>query len=398
MIANTLREMPLLGYLFSKLKRREDPDIPTMAVTMDNVLIYNSDFIDRMQANPKCINYILLHEWLHIAQAHMPRANDRTKIEFGHDVLTQLQVDPDYMYVLNLAMDAAINQICDKRFGREVVDSFNLIHYNESFATMCDIDPDTIEADREWEYYYNLVPPEVKGDDSHDHTCHFKGAEGNNNDNGEHVRDLINKSIEAQFEYDTENGIGDHDSILSVLPEVFKIALSDQQVWETVISNGFGTTRSRSTKISVRRPSKRYDSPFGKERVKVNLHNVVIVDTSLSCMDLIPKFLSAIERACTKYNSTVDLIFTHINVYNVYKNQQRLNIDLYEIESGATDLTTAQSYIMENYDRNSTVIVITDGYTPWLTKDDGWGFDTRAVYTKDHIKLPEITKLAVITD
>jgi predicted metal-dependent peptidase len=410
LITKILREVPLMGYVFTKLKRRETKRIETMGVTPDNELLYNPDFVESLCDDIEAGKYVLFHEWLHLAQEHIPRAEDMTEIKFGMGVLEYLKSgkDPAYMTKLNIAMDVAINQLCDSRFKRPELDLIELYHHDTTFAKFCKIeDASTIEALQDFEYYFKLIPDDVldnmgEGEgEGNDHSDHFskEGGNGVNKAKKEEMRNILRKSAELQREHEVKTGCSPDKSLFDILPDICSVNINDRSLWESLATSGFGTRRTNMKETTLRRPSRRNDNnPFGRTRIKAASHNVVIIDTSGSCMQDIPMFLGVIERACKKYQTTVDLLFTTTEVYSIYKKQRTLKLEDYDVKSGGTDLTTAQKYIMDNYSRDTSVVVLTDGETPWLEANDGWGYDTKMIYTNYHSKLECIKKFAVLPE
>ena len=128
----------------------------------------------------------------------------------------------------------------------------------------------------------------------------------------------------------------------------------------------------------------------------MNLHTVVILDTSGSCHSVMEKFLGVINRAMKKYKTTIDLLCTTTYVYNVYEKIKHVDMNVIDIESGGTDLTTAQEWVVKNKPNEGkglNVIVLTDGYTPWL---EDMKFTTSAIYTEDYKPLKGVTNYATI--
>jgi predicted metal-dependent peptidase len=413
LISKILREVPLMGYIFSNLKRRKTNRIPTMGVTPDNELLYNADFVKAISEDIEGAKYVLFHEWLHLAQEHIPRAEDMTEIKYGKCVKDYMKSgdDPAYMPKLNIAMDVAINQLCDMRFKRPPVEVIELYHHDTTFAKFCKIeDPSTIEAKRDWEYYFSLIPDDVmenmeaegsgQGSPTNDHSEHFGEGGSTNKVKREEMRNMLRKSAELQKEHEVKSGCSPDNSLFEIIPDICSVTINDRSLWESLATSGFGTRRTNMKTTTMRRPSRRDEkNPFGRTRIKAASHNVVIIDTSGSCMNDIPMFLGVIERACKRYQTTVDLLFTTTQVYSVYEKQRTLKMENYEIHSGGTDLTRAQQYIMEKgYSRDTSVVVLTDGETPWLDANDGWGYDTKMIYTNYHTKLENVKKFAVLPE
>ena len=67
-----------------------------------------------------------------------------------------------------------------------------------------------------------------------------------------------------------------------------------------------------------------------------------------------------------------------------------------KIRSGGTDLTKAQEYIRDNYKNEGkgvNVIVITDGYTDWITT---YKYNVGIIYTEKYSPLSGISNYAII--
>tara|TARA_R110002020_G_scaffold41921_14_gene123258 strand:- start:950 stop:2431 length:1482 start_codon:yes stop_codon:yes gene_type:complete len=446
-IAKIYLEAPFLGYVFTSLKRTPDWNIATAGISPNNEMFYNPRFMASLTVENQ--KYVLFHECLHRLHSHFIRGDDIMKTRYGwtaNDLIKRRragkfeeaddvvdQINNEYKAkalhtLMNIAEDIAINQYCDKKFSRLPIG----VHLDEVNAEK----GLTMEAEREWEYYLSELEKDMKenpekyesggqsgsgGLISHD-VQNGNGEDdpsgGNDIDgqigkdqaeamadaeraiNDELFKNIVRKAKDKQREFEANKGIGTghSNSLLDVIPDC-DIKLKDKNLWKSVINKRFGTQKVSTKEMTLKRPSRRNPAnPFGKRRMKVSKHNVVIIDTSGSCLDDLPKFFAAIQRACKKYKTTVDLLFTTTQVYSIYKNQRTLNVENYEINSGGTDLTTAQKHIMDNYPKETSVICITDGYTDWLGKSDGYGYKTSMIYTKEHAKVEGITEYAVIDE
>jgi predicted metal-dependent peptidase len=492
-IAKIYLECPFLGYVFSSLKRSPKWDIPTAGISPDNELFFNPRFMASLTLEQQ--KYVLFHECLHRLHNHFLRGDDIMQSRYGFtgkdliaagkkgfdnaedavDHLNNIQKANGLHTLMNIAEDIAINQYCDKKFGRLPIG----VHLNE-------VNKDKnlkMEKEREWEYYLSELEKDMKenpqnyqqpqqgqgtcstcdgtgqapgqgeqgeGEGEGEGDCpdcngtgqasgqgqpgqgnpsgmggvlghdiqngegkQGKGA-GNkledkhrreqeaaaNSVNDELFKNIVRKGKNKQREYEANKGIGHgtNNSLLDVIPDS-EIKLKDKNLWKSVISKRFGTMRISSKEMTLKRPNRRNPaSPFGKRRKKVSKHNVVIIDTSGSCLNDLPQFFGVVQRACKKYGTTVDLLFTTTDLYAIYKNQRTMAVENYDVRSGGTDLTVAQRYIMDNYPKETSVICITDGYTDWLGKKDGYGFKTSIIYTKDHVKLEGISEYAVLDE
>jgi predicted metal-dependent peptidase len=369
-----------------------------------------------------------------IAQA---RGRNKTKDEVVEDIVSQAKAK-EILTVFNIAMDVAINQSCDHKFDKLPV-GVNLEKINEQYGI-------EMEPNREWEYYFSEIkkaiqeqPPQEQnedgddsgdesqdgdgsgdksqdGDGNHDqdgngnsaqeaatnHDAQWGGEDANKDNDGkvsssgsllnemneEQFRQLVKKAIEEQKMADAQAGVGHDDSILSIIPDV-NVKVADQNMWKSVIQRNFGTKRISTKRQTLKRPSRRdCNNPFGKIRNKINMHNVVIVDTSGSVMDCIDKFFGVIQRACKKYKTTVDIVLCDSIVYGYHEGVRSVDMDQMEIHTGGTDMTEAQKFLMDkNIPKDSNVIMLTDGYTDWLDKSQGWTYSTSIIYTPDHVKL-----------
>jgi predicted metal-dependent peptidase len=162
-IAKIYLECPFLGYVFTSLKRAARWDIPTAAISPDNELFYNPRFMASLTTDQR--KYVLFHECLHRLHTHFLRGDDIMKSRYGftgRDLITaqrkgfdsvdavkqhmeNIQKANQLHQMQNITMDIAINQYCDKKFGRLPIG----VHLDEMNAEK----GLNMEAEREWEYY-----------------------------------------------------------------------------------------------------------------------------------------------------------------------------------------------------------------------------------------------------
>lgn len=440
-IAKIYLECPFLGYVFTSLKRIVSWDIPTAGISPDNQLFYNPRFIASLTKENR--KYVLFHECLHRLHNHFLRGDDIMKSRFGftgRDLVRAQRAGFDNAEdlaehitnnakasalhkLMNISEDISINQFCDTKFGRLPIG----VHLDEVNADK----GLKMEKLREFEYYLSELEKDMQENPDKYENGEGEGAAGGHDvqngseggdgeSSGDPIKDkaaqeardaaravadelfknTVRKGKDKQREFEANKGIGvgTSNSLLDVIPDS-EVKLKDKNLWKSVINKRFGTMRVSAKEMTMKRPNRRNPAiPFGKKRRKVSKHNVVIVDTSGSCLDDLPTFFGVVERACKKYGTTVDLLFTTSELYAIYKNQKHMNVDNYDVRSGGTDLTVAQRHIMENYSKETSVICITDGYTDWLGKKDGYGFKTSIIYTEHHTKIPGETEYAVIGD
>lgn len=421
LIAEIYRKCPLLGFTFSTIEKREDFNCPTLGISPDNIMYYNPQFLFSKDMTINDQQAVLFHELLHKIDKHFPRmeeilnsmdpplsyadakGNDfdkKSKLHFLHQCA-------------NIAMDAAINTVVIRKFpGCETLKKIAVTP--KSIADMCKLPEKDVEPDREFEYYYSLL---MKADeqgkldkqvvmvstDGHD----VQPGQGDKSDTSnermknEQFKDVVRRAAEEQRKFEVSSGIGkDSGSILDAIPDL-NVKVKDKELWKNLITRQFGEDRSPETEFTTKVPSRRHEhDPFGKRHLRTRNDVKVIIDTSGSVCDIVDRFLGIVQRACKRYNTNVDVILCHTDVYGVHKNIKDLKSVLkhMKFESGGTDMNRGLQYVNDNYKnpRQTTVIMITDGYTPWDT--NLINFKLNVIYTKDHTKLDGVTRWAVIED
>lgn len=395
-LSRVYRDIPLLGYVFCKISREPDSSIPTLGVTPNNILKYNPEFLEQISNDYNACKYVLFHEWLHLSLRHFERADSLTRKLYNqslHDFMNDERFI-SHMSKLNIAMDVAINQICDRKFMRP--DKYNFIHMDTNFKTITGIDEHSvIETDREWEYYFNLIPADFKGTKGYAdiHENSIIRVNGGEMDNG--IEDIIKESIAVQQAEDTHKPSSRR--IIDALPKCL-IKVDDKDVWKSKLLKSLNSSEYDSCRsLSMRKPDRRTGYFLSKRRNKDSTnYKVVIIDTSYSCDKLIEDFIKIINTACDKYNILVDVLLVNTEVYNVYEKISRIKIEDLDVLTGGTDLTTAQRYIMNKYTKDTEVVVLTDGFTDWLGTADGWVNPVNVIYTQMYRPLPNVKKFIVV--
>jgi predicted metal-dependent peptidase len=429
--ASIYQQFPFLGYIFSSLKRKEAWFLATAGISADNVLYYNPRFMASLTSDQQ--KFVLLHEVLHKINSHFirgdeimkqrhgmtcrefikwrDRVNGKSKdnpmsLEDAKKHLRKVQTIQRLLNFMNVCEDIAINQSCEKKFGRLPIGIF-----------LDDVNKDenlNMEAWREWEYYFRELEKSGKGAkqvSDHDLQIAFGGGDGDGDGLNVELTDAERKQFDKQFEQLAKKGQriqkrhearckqagnGSNYTLTDILPDL-EVEIQDKHVWQNLINNNFGFHRINDKEGTLKRPDRRNEkNPWGKRRKTVNKHTVVILDTSGSCDHVIDKFLGCINNAMRKYKTTIDLLCTTTYVYNVYEKLRNIDMDNIKLQGGGTDLTKAQKWVMENKPNEGAglnVIVLTDGYTDWI---EDTKFTVSAIYTEGHSPLRGVTNFATV--
>ena len=423
-IAAIYQDYPFLGYVFSSLKRKRAWYLSTAGISADNILYYNPRFMASLTSSEQ--KFVLLHEILHKINYHFIRGDEIMKRRFNmtsreflewqkkikedsqEDSMSLDEAEKYFkkkdkikrlLRFININEDIAINQTCESKFNRLPIGIF-LDDMNEYYKL-------EMEANREWEYYFDYMEKNVKNlDHTVDHDIQIIGGDGAGGlnvdltDNEKKQFDnmfnnICKKGATIQKQHEAR-GNGSNYKLSDILPD-FSVEIADKHIWENIINANFGTHRITAQEATLKRPNRRNDeNPWGRRRKTMNKHTVVILDTSGSCGHVIEKFLGVINRAMKKYKTTIDLLCTTTYVYNVYEKLKTVNMDVIDIQSGGTNLTKAQEWVRDNKPNEGTginVIVLTDGETDWL---EDMKFTTSAIYTESYSPLKGVTNYATI--
>lgn len=401
-IARIYSKCPFLGYIYSNLDKLEDPSMSTIGVTKCNKLIYNKNFL--MSLDIESSQYILLHEALHKMNNHFERAYKYIEFETGKSFNEALKDDIQLMQKLNIAMDIAINQICDTHFTRPDI-GIHLDDINDK------LDPDDkLEYGRKWEYYYKnyeTIKSNMECEEIPDHNMQMDSyidedildeIDGENIDTYQDLfNDIVDDALTEDMLYGGEKAGMKHSSEFYDLVKTEPTEFNDRKIWERVIYNNIGNYRTSKKNYHMKRPSRRDSSnPIGRKYETRSKKCVVVVDTSYSCYDDIPEFIALINRAIKRHKCTIDLILCTSKVYDTYENLKKIDYGKIKPRLGGTDLRRAQEYITDNYrggGKGINAIFITDGETAWIDK---YKYNVSVIYTKIHRKIKGITNYAVI--
>ena len=173
---------------------------------------------------------------------------------------------------MNVCEDMAINQTCDSKFGRLPIGIF-LDEINEEYKI-------EMEANREWEYYFDYMEKNVKKlDHTVDHDIQIVGGDGAGGlnvdltDNEKKQFDNIFKNVckkgaTIQKQHEAQQGNGCNYKLSDILPD-FSVEIVDKHIWENIINENFGTHRITDQEATLKRPNRRNDeNPWeGVERL-----------------------------------------------------------------------------------------------------------------------------------
>jgi len=408
LVKDIYKEFPYLGFILANIKRYPNKNMNHIAeISVKKVLKYNPNKMAQLTFEEA--KAVLLHEVLHIANKHFPRARYLFKALFSlNDPYGSYMSKADNELVnflfplMNITMDCAINQLISKRL--KIPDSSITLEYLEKVSGQ------KLEAEREFEYYFAALSSknkELLQDFLNKNSCLHEGqwevTDEMLPEALEEFYNLLRKAHLKQREYESARGIGSDssDSWMPLLPDP-SFNVNDRFLWESLIRKSLGTIRGFDQKIALSKPNRRlYDNPFGKKRTKISKHVVIIFDTSSSLhKETLAKFLGIVKKATKRYKTTVEVLLTDTTVYKVYQNVQSFNRNDFEIhENGGTDLREGINWIRENKNFGSyNVIILTDGETPFYSRNElpknisEIGF----IYTEDHEKIEGYNNYAIL--
>jgi hypothetical protein len=177
---------------------------------------------------------------------------------------------------------------------------------------------------------------------------------------------------------------GDISELLKVLKPIIK--------WQDKIRNFTGQLGRMEIKVTHARENKYKQIP--RISLKPSKKVLVAIDTSGSVSkDLLSQFLGEVE-AISQFTD-VDLMFVDYNVQSV-KPFKKATDGTYSVSGrGGTDMRHIFYWIRDNKYRVDGVIVLTDGYTPFPTKNDRMNLKTLWLISEKSVSLPAYAGEAV---
>ena len=339
---------PFFGTLLCTLPLIEDYTIPTASTDM-KVIRYNPDFI--AEQSQKQIEFVLVHEVLHVALLHGARLQGRD------------------MRIANIAMDYVINWLC-KQLGFELIDG---VYVDKQYADMS------------FEAVYDLLvqdppPPPPSGgnqgkpDDSDgpggDQPAGGQGTEGVL---GQDVRPIAGDSAGEQ-ERVRQDVMGKVSQAATMarqagkmpgeLARVIDKLLHPQVPWYDELREYMKSTVAENENWNRR--NRRFQGIHLPTRYSESMGEVICIgDTSGSYSDkelqITASEITAVADQCSPDRVRVLWADSRIQSEEVF--EQGDPIKLTPTGGGGTDMRIPLEY-SEQFDP-AIVILLTDGYTPW---------------------------------
>ena len=402
-----LTDFPFFGYIMVNINRKWSTSVETAAVSTNRELLINREYWSSLDRETK--KWLLVHEMMHLSQLHIPRM-----IDIHNKGGSSAEM-------INIAMDCAINQhikvgteplvtqklIDDLKLPQEELGKPSIITL-KSVSDRCGKPLDALQSA---EYYYKHLmeaKKNHKGPGQGDgqgggmgeivkrvmdaHTEMFKNAEDGESGVLDQSKESETRSIleGAKSRHDNkmrERGETGGNYLDSILPRYSTPV--NKNIWRNLISRLTGETPTsgripRYGKFNRRNPS----SNYGKEVVLETNRVWVILDTSASISnDELNLFAGQISRAIRSEGLICDIIQVDTEVTDIKFGVSSISTkkEMSVAGRGGTDLTTAQTYIVNHTKgRKCRCVVLTDGYTPWL---DTPSVDYTVIYTHSHTEL-----------
>jgi predicted metal-dependent peptidase len=394
---------PFFGYTLSKIDRVIDPNLDAPAaldINSLNILINPIKFAEFTEKEQYAV---LKHEVLHYAMRHPQR------FRAYYDLVVKNH-DRGLSRRLNIAMDAAINQLIDG-IPENCVDMGTIndivdMIFKEDPAAYGGGRPNVLEKQAS-EYYFKLINHTLKdesklpgkgGDNpfkEHDHL--FTNS---SQFNTKEMDNIISGAIERQRAHDKTAGTAAGCSILDLLPQ--NVENVHDEIWKKLVNKMFGEDPSSDKDHRYGRPNRRKEGCYHYKVRRLENRKVYIgIDTSASITDeTLSYFLGYVSRGMKKHNTQVTLIQcdTQVDPDSVKTLRRILPTDVgFEIcGRGGTNLTKILDYIEKTdpHAADARMIMLTDGYTPWRKSQ----IKTAVIYTEHHSKMKDIDHWAVLRE
>ncbi len=311
----------------------------------DGVRIYiNPNFLDEL--NDQELDFILMHEIMHVVLQHCLRRNDRDSLRF------------------NIACDIVVNSNILLSNNMDLA-SISLNKYGPSMHT-------TPNGDEGFNYtaeqVYEMLPKDIKKDYWDDHS--FWLIEQDN----EELEDVWTKRL-----IDTIQAISikDPNNLRGTLPlfvqRTMKELLKPQIDWRTIL-NDF--VQEEINDYSFNPPDKRYSEtnfflPDFNDTDEVIKDILFMIDTSGSMSDeMITQAYSEVKGAIDQYDGKLQ---GWLGFFDAEVIEPKAFIDEQEFKTikplggGGTDFKVIFDYVNQHMQDNlpSCIIILTDGYAPF---------------------------------
>lgn len=190
----------------------------------------------------------LCHEILHMIMNHIPRSMD---LDTSIDGKTSFNST-----ALNIAMDTAINQLCGIQDSMDKNGHMTV----ENFAEMLEVDANTIEREREFEYYFGLMKDNAEklkqkygenlegtaGNEIDDHG-QWKEGDSNKEMSKDIVKDMVRKAKEKN-----------KGNVPSDLQEAVEKLFESKVNWKQKLTNFCRATINANKKKTRAKRNRRY--------------------------------------------------------------------------------------------------------------------------------------------
>jgi predicted metal-dependent peptidase len=401
-----------LAYMLTSTTIKVDWSIPTAAMSHKGDMLLNPYFF--MTNHDGTINggaatAIIYHEYAHYGLRHHTREVDKSE---SRKALGLTACDKT---MANIAMDFTINL---ELFGEDGKGTTNFpilkmdgeacgIYWPE-LKSKFKVDATPGEA---WESIYDKIEqsaeqnPEVKDmiDKMKPHDNHG-GGEGEGEGDGRSERQKANDA-EADFDRKAKmaraaadrhdghrqgNEVGMWDKLMPNTSA--KVNL--RGTIKAIVSKMMGDETDSEREYVRTLPHKTNQEMLGRRRsIRFSKKMVILFDTSGSMASMLDDLSGVIMNVSRKEGCIIDLYLCDTQV-TVRKGVS--NLAGVEFTNGGTDLRVAQQKILQDrIPADTTVLMVTDGYTPWLAKNDGWHFHTVAIYTPQHQKIDGVITGAI---
>ena len=343
---------PFFAYLVMNLNIQENKEIPSMGVDNKGNMVYNKDWIDKLNENQ--LKGVMIHETLHLALEHFPRGQNKE-----HEIY-------------NIASDLVINNILvNNKF--ELPEG--LVPYNNSFEFEKATPPFTIEdldkksADEVYNELMKKLPKEKEQKiyiklrfDKHDYGKNGKGKAKQGDKESKEQQGKWKKIFAEASVYAKQQG-----KMPLGMERFVELILNEKISWKNLLYKYI--TRELPYDYTYNYPSKksRATGIYMPSVLRENINIVIAVDTSGSIgQDELSEFLSEIVNISKSFsNIAMKLIVCDSevkDVYDVRNGSIQTILDLKLRGNGGTSFINPLNYVVENLPNTKFVVFFTDGY------------------------------------
>lgn len=360
-----LRKLPFYGDIIVRIPIEPDDSAPT-AYTNGRVIRYSRAFLGSLTEGE--VNFVLLHEVLHIMLKHCIRTGGRKKDVWNvacdmvvNNMLTDME---PRMNELNIAFERPSQGIFEYVQPSETVESIysRIIQYNDNCSF-----PSGKVCVGKWGNYERIV---TSDNDLQEAGLTMEEAEALGQEIDGMIKEVLNR-IRG-----TDTGIE--------IPEVFLSLVSSRRLkWSSILRDFL--TRDIDDEASYSTPERKYlhmdliIPGYGyKEECLEEIW--VFADCSGSIMENDRnQFLTQVYRIAAQFHCRVNICYWDTKVEDVYlKVQGEKNIlSCVPHHSGGTQIQCIYEWLEHNKVRPEVMLILTDGicgepmepaYKPWLRR------------------------------